>query len=162
MEGKERILLLHCKYFLKTYEKLSFYFVLLNSHIMSHLNFRNTVHLYKCSKLYFHFNLPLSGLKVFVPMPFFWVNIITLLESIFPDDDSNEDRYAVSHLASHLEHNHWSETKKVNCGTPEQYKPNKQRRYFQYNKFTRQPLQVGMLNRDKIVTLIALFEILAV
>jgi hypothetical protein len=31
-----------------------------------------------------------------------------------------------------------------------------------YKKYTRQPLQVGMVNRDKVVILIALFEILAV
>ncbi len=45
------------------------------------------------------------------------------------------------------------------CGTLELYKPIKQRRYFQFIKNTRQRLQVGMENRDKIFTLIALFEI---
>jgi hypothetical protein len=93
---------------------------------MSHLNFRNIVHLYECLKLYFHLNLPLSGLPAFVlqALPFFRVSIITLVVSIFPNDDSNEDRHAVSHLAGHLEHNHWSETKRVNCRTPQR------RRYF--------------------------------
>jgi hypothetical protein len=72
------------------------------------------------------------ALGVLQAPPFFRVSIITLLESIFPNNDSNEDRHAVSHLAGHLENNYCSETKRVNCETPELYKPNKRRRYFQY------------------------------